>query len=318
MKTYTRSFLTVVLVVLCCFIVTLIFPADLNMTLNVEGTPPANQNGGYVVNGIVSDSAASSTETKPAQTTQAPDTTKAPDTNKGESSDTESSDSKMPTTTQEIIDKYTFLVNKMKAEQPGYKKKEFQSLPEEHRNLGSLANLILDLASGYMTTEEECEEIVGVAGDGTINNNMPIYGSDKGCVLTNYDAVEWAKCEDMGDGTYKISFSLKEEMNAEPTPADTLIPPSNHGAVMSPLSKKDIQKEVDNITGSVPGLAVNSFDLTYHECEFICIYDPATDQVSSITHHIVIDIAVDVKLFVTGINGTARLLNEMLIYDIEW
>ena len=120
------------------------------------------------------------------------------------------------------------------------------------------------------------------------------------------------------DGTYKISFSLKEEVNAEPTPADTLVPKSNHGAVMQPANMSDIITEVDKVTSKVPGLAVNQFDLTYRECVFECVYNPATDEVKSITHHIVIDINADVKLFVTDINGSARLLNEMYIYDITW
>ena len=205
-----------------------------------------------------------------------------------------------------------------RAPKPAYKKKEFQSLPEEYRNLGSLANTILDLAAGYMTTEEECVEIVREKGAGTINDEMPIYGSNKGSVLTDYDAVAWAKCEPLGDGTYEITFSLKEEKNCEPTPADTLVPTSAHGAVMSPLSKSDIQVEVDKVTSKVPGLNVNSFDLTYRDGVFGCVYDPATDQVSSITHHCVIDIEVDVDMFVANINGSARLLNEMLIYDITW
>ena len=66
-----------------------------------------------------------------------------------------------------------------------------------------------------MVTEEEAEELVRANGAAEILNDVPIHNSEKGCVLTDYDAVEWAKCEDLGDGTYKISFSLKEEINAE-------------------------------------------------------------------------------------------------------
>lgn len=326
MKSKSRIFLTVVLVVLCCYISTLVFPTQFNVNVTVEGTPPVQQNSGTVVNGTVAQT------TQPSQTT--PGTTAAPeddkqssekpdsstDTNDKEDADkNDSADSNgIPTTTEEIMDKYVMLVNKVKEEQPAYKKKEFQSLPEEYRNLGSIANTLLGLAAGYMTTEEEAEEKVREKGAGTINDEMPIYGSNKACVLTDYSGVAWAKCEPLGDGTYEITFSLKEEKNCEPTPADTLIPTSAHGAVMSPLSKADIQTEVDKVTGSVPGLNVNSFDLTYRDGVFGCIYDPATDQVSSITHHCVIDIEIDVDMFVANINGSARLLNEMLIYDITW
>lgn len=169
-----------------------------------------------------------------------------------------------------------------------------------------------------MTTEDQAEELVRAAGSEDILWDMPIHNTEKGCALTNYDAVSWAKCEDNGDGTYKISFSLKEEVNAEPTPADTLVPKSNHGAVMQPIAFEDLNKEIANITDKVPGLAVNSFTLTYRDCSFECVYDPATDQVKSITHHVVIDIDADIKLFVANITGSARLLNEMFIYDITW
>ncbi len=223
-----------------------------------------------------------------------------------------------PESTKEIIDKYTQLVNDFKTKKPAYKKKEFQALPEEYRNFGKGVNVILNIASNYMVSEEDCEELVREAGYADIVWDMPVHNTEKGCVLTDYDAVSWAKCEDMGDGTYKISFSLKEEINPQPTPADTLVPVSAHGAVMQPIATGDLMKEIDNITSSLPGIALNDFALYHRDCEFICIYNPETDQVLSITHHIVIDITADITLFTADINGTARLLNEMFIYDITW
>lgn len=201
----------------------------------------------------------------------------------------------MPESTKEIIDKYTQLVNDFKEKKPAYKKKEFQALPEEFRNFGTGVNVILNIASNYMVSEEDCEELVREAGYADIVWDMPVHNTEKGCVLTDYDAVSWAKCEDMGDGTYKISFSLKEEVNPQPTPADTLIPVSAHGAVMQPIATADLMKEIDSITGSLPGIALNDFALYHRDCEFICIYNPETDQVKSITHHIVIDITADIK-----------------------
>ncbi len=224
----------------------------------------------------------------------------------------------MPESTKEIIDKYTQLVNDFKEKKPAYKKKEFQALPEEFRNFGTGVNVILNIASNYMVSEEDCEELVRPAGFADIVWDMPVHNTEKGCVLTDYDAVSRAKCEDMGDGTYKISFSLKEEVNPQPTPAETLVPVSAHGAVMQPIATEELMKEIDNITGSLPGIALNDFALYHRDCEFICIYNPETDQVLSITHHIIIDITADITLFTANINGSARLLNEMFIYDITW
>ena len=87
---------------------------------------------------------------------------------------------------------------------------------------------------------------------------------------------------------------------------------------MQPIAIADLNKEIENITSKVPGLALNSFNLTYRDCVFECVYDPETDQVKSITHHTVIDIDADIKLFVASVVGSARPLNEMYIYDITW
>lgn len=232
--------------------------------------------------------------------------------------DTAVKESDKPESTKEIIDEYTLLVDKFKQQKPAYKKKEYQALPEEYHNFSSIINKALDVAAGYMTTEDEAQELIREAGAEEIINDMPIHGSEKGCTLTDYDAVEWAKCEDKGDGTYEISFSLKEEINAEPTPADTLIPPSAHGAVMQPMAFKDIIAEVDSLLSKIPGLALNQLDLYYHENVYSCVYNPETDEVLSITHHIVIDIVVNADVFGKTIDGSARLLNEMFIYDITW
>lgn len=235
------------------------------------------------------------------------------------SEETVSPDSNAPLkTTKEIIDQYTLLVDKFKKEKPAYKKKEYQALPEEYRNFSSAINSVLSIAANYMVSEEECEELVRPAGAEEILYDVPIHGTEKGCALTDYDAVSWAKCEDLGDGTYKISFSLKEEYNAEPTPAETLVAPSAHGGVMQPMAINDIMTEVDKVASKLPGISLNGFDLIYRDCVFSCVYDPKTNQVKSITHNIAIDIEADVKVFSADIIGSARLINDMLIYDITW
>ncbi len=301
-----QSILTAVISIVVVVIVALTVVGDVSVSVNGNITPAVNAE----TPAPVATTAAVAT-TVATQTTAAPavqDTTAA----------AAPSDSANPTDTKSIIDQYTLLVNKFKQEKPAYKKKEFQSLPEEFRNLGTAGNLVLNIAAGYMTTEDECEELVRAAGGEDIKWDMPIHNSEVGCLLTDYDAVEWAKCEDVGDGTKKISFSLKEEMNCEPTPADTLVPVSNHGAVMQPLSRNDILKEVENITAKVPGLALNDFSLGYRECVFECVYNPETNQVLSITHHVVIDINADIKVTLATIAGSARLYNDMRIYDITW
>lgn len=298
-----NSVFTAAVSILICVVIILALPMDVNVNLN-GGLPAA--------------APVAVEQTAPA-TTQSSVAESVSQAVQDTADKVETAITGNPSDTKAIIDQYTLLVNRFKQEKPAYKKKEFQSLPEEFRNLGTAGNVVLEIAAGYMVSEEECEELVRPAGSADeIKWDMPIHNSEVGCLLTDYDAVEWAKCEDLGDGTKKISFSLKEEMNAEPTPADTLVPVSKHGAVMQPLSRQEIVNEVEKITSKVPGLGINDFSLGYRECEFSCVYNPETDQVLSITHHIVIDINADIQLFVANIAGSARLYNEMLIYDITW
>lgn len=299
-----NSVFTGVISVIICLVIILALP--MNVTVNLNGGVPAAP-------------VAAQTQTEAPATTQPSVIESVSQAVQDTADSVQTALTGDSTGNKEIIEQYTLLVNKFKQEKPAYKKKEFQSLPEEFRNLGTAGNVVLEIASGYMVSEEECEELVRPAGSvEELKWDMPIHNSEVGCLLTDYDAVEWAKCEDLGDGTKKISFSLKEEMNAEPTPADTLVPVSNHGAVMQPLSRQEIVDEVEKITSKIPGLGINDFSLGYRECEFSCVYNPETDQVLSITHHIVIDINADIQLFIANIAGSARLYNEMLIYDITW
>ena len=302
--------ITAVAVVLTLLFTYLILPTEVGVKLNVDGDVPSD----FVYELPTAESHQIETTVPPATVPQptAPQVTTPAEDNKAESN------SDKPESVKEIIDQYTLLVDKFKEEKPAYTKKEYQALPEEYRNFSDVINKFLGIASNYMVTEEQAEELIREKGAAEILTDVPIHNSEKGCALTDYDAVEWAKCEDLGDGTYKITFSLKEEINAEPTPADTLVPPSAHGAVMQPVAFKDIKAEVDKVVGAIPGVTLNGFDLIYRDCVFGCVYDPKTDQVKSITHNIVIDITADAELFSAKIDGTARLTNDMLIYNINW
>ena len=169
-------------VVVCAFIAT----SKVNVAVTV------NDNGNLSGSLWAKVFSLNSANTTPAQTpTQAPAQApaQAPSQTPADTTAAPAPGSSMPTETKEIIDKYTFLVDKYKKEKPAYKKKEFQALPEEHRNFSGPVNAILDIASGYMTTEDQAQELVRPAGSEDILWDMPIHNTEKGCALTNYDAV---------------------------------------------------------------------------------------------------------------------------------
>lgn len=225
---------------------------------------------------------------------------------------------RLPESNKEIIDKYSEIVNNFKAQRPAYKTKEYQQMPEEYRDFGSAGNLVLKFASNYMVSEEDCEVFEREAGAEEILFDLPIRDSEKACVLTDYDAVTWAKCEELPDGTVKLSFSLKEEKNVEPTPPDTLIPTSAHSAVMHPVPITDIINEIDKVQSSLPGVTLNEFSLVYKDCVFDCVYNPETNQLLSLTQHLSIDIVADLLLFGSDCSGSARLIHKLLVYDVVW
>lgn len=240
-----------------------------------------------------------------------------------------SSSTDAPKTNEEIVKKYTELLNKMKQDQPGYTKKEYQALPQEYRNFSSAINSLLKFGEAYMTTEDNPDSLVTAtkgeiytAEDGTtmprINHELPICNTDKGSVLTDYSCVKEASCTDNADGTRTLRFVLNDEKNPEPTPSDTCVPQSYHGAVMMPASMKDINTEVDKVVSKIPGVTVNNFELTYTDSSFQVTYDPTNDHVTSIVHHINVDIAANAKVAISTIDGTARLTNDMNVYDINY
>ena len=243
--------------------------------------------------------------------------------------DAPSASADAPETNEEIVKKYTEVLNKMKQDQPGYTKKEYQALPEEYRNFSSVVNSVLKFGEAYMTKEDSPNAIVTAtkgemytAEDGTtmprINHELPICNTDKGSVLTDYSCVKTASCTDNADGTRTLRFELNDEKNPEPTPADTCVPQSYHGAVMMPASMKDINTEVDKVVSKLPGVTVNNFELTYRDSTFEVTYDPTNDHVIEIVHHINVDIAANAKVAFSTIDGTARLTNDMSVYDINY
>ena len=267
--------------------------------------------------------------TAPASVSQSTPEKAEPAPESKPAADAPSASADAPKTNEEIVKKYTEVLNKMKQDQPGYTKKEYQALPEEYRNFSSVVNSVLKFGEAYMTKEDSPNAIVTAtkgemytAEDGTtmprINHELPICNTDKGSVLTDYSCVKTASCTDNADGTRTLRFELNDEKNPEPTPADTCIPQSYHGAVMMPASMKDINTEVDKVVSKLPGVTVNNFELTYRDSTFEVTYDPTNDHVIEIVHHINVDIAANAKVAFSTIDGTARLTNDMSVYDINY
>lgn len=332
-----RIFITILATALACFLVVQIYPSQYEANVKVSGNVPQASSSSVAVNATQAPTQTPTEAAKPDESdkkddgnanadkkddsTKADKADKADKSDKADKADTDNGDatgSKMPETTEEIITKYAEVIKKFKQEKPAYTKKEYQALPEENRQFSSsLVNKLLGFADNYMTKEDsDAAIVVREKGYADIINEIPIYGIEDGCLLKDYSAVKNATCTDNGDGTYKISFSLEDELNPAPPISGSTEPQSNHGAVLMPGNRDEIMVEVNKIE-KMTGATCNNFDMTYRDCTFECVYNPTNDQVVSITHHANIDIDADIH-FITDITGSARLTNDMLVYDIVW
>ena len=226
---------------------------------------------------------------------------------------------------KEVLEIYTKVMNKAKADKPGYKKVEYQELPSDAQNRvipvgGNLVGTLLDLVDqlDLLTTKEAAEadpEIVEKGGD---MRWFPVYKCEKGCYLTDVSAIESTKYEDLGNGKARITIELNDEQNPEPMAEGASTSPSKVGAMFSPLSKKDID---NTLNGGVVSAVVKdiTYSLTYHDCKAIVEYDTKTNEIIKLEQYMNVAIKADAKVILSKISiEKQELFNTMIITDFKY
>lgn len=230
-------------------------------------------------------------------------------------------------TDKEVLEIYTKIMNKAKADKPGYKKVEYQELPGDAANrqiskganfVDTLLNLVTNTLD-LLTTKEEAEaspEIVEKGGD---MRWFPVYKCEKGCYLTDVSAIESTSYEDLGNGKARITIELKDEANPEPMAEGASTSPSNTGAMFSPLSKADID---NTINGGVVQAVIKdvTYNLTYHDCKAVVEYDTKTNEIIKLEQYMNVAIQGGGKIFgVSEIKiDKQELFNTMIITDFKY
>lgn len=257
--------------------------------------------------------------------TQAPsgntDATQAPSGNGGSTATAQTK------TDAEVLEIYTTLMNKAKADKPGYKKVEYQELPGDAQNrqiskgeglVGTLLTLVTDTLD-LLTTKEQAEadpEIVEKGGD---MRWFPVYKCEKGCYLTDVNAIESTKYEDLGNGKARITIVLKDESNPEPMAEGASSSPSYTGAMFSPLSKADIDNTING--GVVQAVIKNvTYSLVYHDCTAVVEYDTNTNQIIKLEQYMNVAIKGGGKITLLGeiVIDKQELFNTMIITDFKY
>ncbi len=230
-------------------------------------------------------------------------------------------------TDKEVLEIYTTLMNKAKKDKPGYQKVEYQELPGDAANrqiskganfVDTLLNLVTNTLD-LLTTKEEAEASPEIVEKGSDMRWFPVYKCEKGCYLTDVNAIESTKYEDLGNGKARITIELKDENNPEPMAEGASTSPSNTGAMFSPLSKADIDNTING--GVVQAVIKNvTYNLTYHDCKAVVEYDTKTNEIIKLEQYMNVAIQGGGKIFgVSEIKiDKQELFNTMVITDFKY
>ena len=214
-----------------------------------------------------------------------------------------------------ILTYYTNLVNTMKAAKPAYKKVEWQELPEQYRNFGTVGNVLMKVADSIMTSKEKAEADPSIHNQGDDPNNIPIYDNVKGCLLTDASKIKTASCKDNGDGTATISITLVDEDSPMPAEAGAETAPSATGAMFAPMS----QAGIDDIISKFSAVAkVNTFELKYTDCTVTITFNKDTQKITHATYLMNADITADAKVAIVPLKGSARLVDTIEVTEIAY
>ena len=299
------SVVTVLAICVCsvCCIVT----ASKVSTMST-GTVAAPQQSGASTNTGTSNTPSNSTSSTPSGDSQA----QTPSGDSNSDAQAPSGDTQAPTESgpskEEILKKYTEVMDQLKAGVATYDKKEFQVLQPDY-DLGSVGNLVLPIAEGLMTSEDKAE-----LQNRSDWEQIPIIRNKKGCLLTDVSKIKSATMTESG-GKTTIVIVLNDEKSPLPAEDGATSCDSAVGAMMNPLNQKDIDDIVAKFSAVV---TMNKFQLTGKDCTATLVFDTATGKVESLEQIMNYFIEVDAKAVFVPVSGYATLTNKMTIYNVQY
>ena len=209
---------------------------------------------------------------------------------------------------EEVLKKYTEVMDQLKAGVATYDKKEFQVLQPDY-DLGSVGNLVLPIAEGLMTSEEKAE-----LQNRTDWEQIPVIRNKKGCLLTDASKIKSATMTESG-GKTTIVIILNDEKSPLPAEDGATSCNSAIGSMFNPLNQKDIDDIVAKFSSVV---TMNKFELTGKDCTATLVFDTASGKVESLEQIMNYFIDVDAKAVFVPVSGYATLTNKMTINNVTY
>lgn len=235
-------------------------------------------------------------------------------------------------TKADIVDIYALVMNKAKADKPGFTKIEYQELPggEEYRVIGEGSekvteedmNKLLGFVEGldvFVPKEEAIKEpYIHEKGDADMSL-FPVFFREKGSYLTDPNGIQSYTYTVLPDGNVKMTFVLVSEDNPEPIAENSNVAPSYTGAVFSPMSKAQIDGTVYHPIVTVFARDIQ-YSLRYHDCSVELTFNPDTLQVVSLNQFANVSIKGSGDVVGIGLVGVERqeLLSTVMIKDFKY
>ncbi len=247
-------------------------------------------------------------DTTPGTTPENPGTQDTTPENPGAQDTTPAPEQPAGPSKEEILKKYTEVMNQLKGGVATYEKKEFQVLQDDY-DLGTVGNLVLPIAKGLMTSEEDAD--LQKRED---MEQIPVIRNTKGCLLTDVSAIKTATMKESG-GKTTIEIVLNDEKNPLPAAEGATSCDSIVGSMFNPLSKAEIDDIVAQFSAVVK---VDKFDLTGKDCTATLVFDTASGKVESLVQVMNYYIEVDATAVIVPVSGYATLTNRMTINNVTY
>ena len=235
-------------------------------------------------------------------------------------------------TKADIVNIYATLMNKAKADKPGFTKVEYQELPgdpanrvvsqgEEHvtaEYIEKLFGFIEDLGVFVPKEKAEADPYIHEKGDEDMSK-FPVFSREKGSYLTDPKAIEKYTYTKLPNGNIKMSFVLVPENNPEPIGENTNVAPSYTGAVFSPMSKQQIDGTVYHPIVTIFAKDIQ-YSLRYHDCSVVVEFNPNTMQIVYLEQVANVSIKGQGDVVRVGIIGVERqeLIGTVIIKDLKY
>ncbi len=257
--------------------------------------------------------------TQPSVTTPPATEPAGNDNNTATDSSQEVDDNALPQSNEEILAKYSEILNNAKTSKPAFKKVEWQAIPEEKAQFeGAVFGKILPLASNFFKSEEDAKASPEYMEKGGTMEWFPIYHNDKGCMLTDASAIESATCTELPDGNVKIVIELNDEFNSEP-PKSAPTCDSYVGSMFTPIEMAEVRTTLTTDPTIKFIIKDVDFELTYYDCIAELTYNPETNQIVELDQFMHIDINIkNGSLLGMSAKGRAVLDNYMYLSEFQY